>query len=55
MPDSVRRTVTRPFLSFIIAADPEWSKNSKEVVEYEMSNGKQFTGRTEDRGPYADD
>ncbi len=53
MADSIRRTITYPYVSQVVRADPKWGRESKEVVEYEFSGGEVKKGVTASRGPYA--
>lgn len=47
--------IERSWLEIIQVMDPEWRKDEQIVLEFEFSNGRKFTGRYRERGPYADD
>lgn len=40
------------YLSMVNRADPDWARLKRMEVEYEMSNGRIFTGDPNHRGAY---
>lgn len=48
---SVRRETD--WRSEVLRCDPEWVKDSNEVVEFKFSNGRVFMQNYKTRGPYA--
>lgn len=56
MPTGNTRTLpSRPFLTFVRLADPDWARDKRIVVEYDFTDvgGRIFTGNPLTRGVYA--
>ena len=47
------KTTSRSWVSVLDTLDPGWREEGNNPVEYEFSNGREFSGREKSRGAYA--
>ncbi|HWW46303.1 MAG TPA: hypothetical protein VNZ94_00490 [Xanthobacteraceae bacterium] len=49
------KSLSTPWKALVLRADPDFERDRRDVVEYEMSNGRSFRANPAKRGPYTED
>lgn len=60
MPDNQKRyhpprSISVPWRVVVLKEDPDYEREVRNHMEFEMSNGRKFYGNPAKRGPYAED
>lgn len=55
MPYDLPRSISIPFKTLVLRADPDYERAKRKELEYEFSNGRKFYANPAVRGPYAEE